>query len=71
MSSYDSISDDECDLSEEEDITMILALCAKKRPNHDGSIFVCQKLRRERIEGHNNLMWSYFVDDHIYPENYF
>jgi hypothetical protein len=68
---YNSSSDDECDLSEEEDIATILALRANKRPKHDGSIFGRQKLRRERIDGHNKLMRRYFVDHPIYPENYF
>jgi hypothetical protein len=69
-SSYDSSSDDEWDLSEEEEIAMILALRANKRPKHGGSVFRWQKLRRERIKGHNKLMRSYFVDHPIYPENY-
>jgi hypothetical protein len=25
----------------------------------------------KRIEGHNKLMWSYFVDHPCYPDNYF
>jgi hypothetical protein len=48
-SSYNSSSDDEWDLSEEEDIAMILALHANKRPKHGGSVFGWQKLSRERI----------------------
>jgi hypothetical protein len=39
MSSYDSISDDEWDLSKEEDITMILAWHRNKRLKHGDSIF--------------------------------
>jgi hypothetical protein len=49
--SYDySNPDDEWDLSEEEDIAMILSLHANKRKKHGGSIFSRQTLRRERIE---------------------
>jgi hypothetical protein len=68
---YNSSFDDECELSEEEDIATILALRVNKRMKHDGSVFGWQKLRRERIEGHNKLMQSYFVDHPIYLENYF
>jgi hypothetical protein len=72
-SSYDySSSDDEWDLEEEEeDIAMILALHANKRSKHGGSVFGWQILRRERIEGRNKLIRSYFVHDPIYLENYF
>jgi hypothetical protein len=38
-SSYDSSSDDEHGLFEEEDITIILALHVNKRSKHGGSIF--------------------------------
>jgi hypothetical protein len=55
-SSYDSSSDDEWDLSEEEDIMMILALHTNKRPKHGGSISGYLMLRMERIEGHNKCM---------------
>jgi hypothetical protein len=71
MSSYDSSSNDERELSKEVDIAMMLALHANKRPKHGSSIFAWQKLRRERIEGHNKLMWSYFVDSPIFPKNTF
>jgi hypothetical protein len=71
MSSYDSSSNDEMDLSKEVDIAMILALHANKQPKHGSSIFAWQKLRRERIEGHNKFMWSYFVDSSIFPKKYF
>jgi hypothetical protein len=69
---YDySSTGDEWDLSEKEDIAMILALHANKRPTHGGFVFNWQNLWRERIKGHNKLMRSYFVDDPIYPKNYF
>jgi hypothetical protein len=71
-SSYDYPSfGDEWDLSEEEDIAMILALHAKKRPKLGGSVFGQQKLWRERIEGHNKLMRSYSVDNPIFPKTIF
>jgi hypothetical protein len=39
-SSYDHLSfNDEWDLEEEEDIAMLLALHANKRPKHRGSVF--------------------------------
>jgi hypothetical protein len=67
----DSTSDDECDLFQEEDIAMILALCATKRPKHGGSIFGSEKLRRKRIEGHNKLVRSYFAESSTFPVRYF
>jgi hypothetical protein len=69
--SYNSSSDDEWDFSEEEDIAMILALHANKSLKHGRSVFGWQKLRRERIEGPNKLMRSYYVDDPTFPEKYF
>jgi hypothetical protein len=39
MSSYDSSSNDEMDLSKEVDIAMILALHANKQPKNGSSIF--------------------------------
>jgi hypothetical protein len=33
-------------------------------------IFGRQRLQRERIEGHNKLTRSYFVDDPIYLDNF-
>ena len=68
--SYDS-SDEEFDIQEEEDIAMLLAIHANKKPKHGGSVFGRQKLRRERIEADNRLMRHYFVDHPIYPESYF
>ena len=68
--SYTS-SDEEFDLEEEENVLMLLALHANKRPKHGGSVYDRQKLWRERIDGHNRLMRSYFVDNPIYPEPYF
>jgi hypothetical protein len=58
------------DLQVEENMLMILSMRAK-RPNHGGSVFVRQKLWRERIEGHNKLIRSYFADEPIFPESYF
>jgi hypothetical protein len=54
-SSYDSF-DDKFDIEEEENISMLLAFGANKKPNIGGSVFGRQKLWRERIEGHNKLM---------------
>jgi hypothetical protein len=50
---------------------MLLAYRAVKKPNIGGSVFGRQKLRRERIEGHEKLMRSYFNENLIFPENYF
>ena len=68
-----SSSDDEWDMSEEEDIAMIMALHhnRNKRPKHGGSVLGREKLWRERIEGHNKLMRHYFVEQPIYLERYF
>ena len=51
-SSYDD-SDDEFDMEEDENISMLLAWRANKKPKIGGSVFGRQKLWRERIEGHN------------------
>ncbi|KAK1661081.1 hypothetical protein QYE76_049240 [Lolium multiflorum] len=69
-SSYDS-SDDEFDQEEEENISILLAYRAVKRPKFGGSVFGRQKLWRERIEGHEKLMRSYFNENPIFPESYF
>lgn len=50
---------------------MLLALHANKRSEHGGSTFGRQKLWRERLEGHNKLIWDYFVDDPTYPRSIF
>jgi hypothetical protein len=62
--------DDEWDI-QEEDIAILLSLHANKRPKHGGSVFGRQKLWRERIEGHNKLMRSYFAENPTFPESYF
>jgi hypothetical protein len=69
-SSYDS-SDDEFDIEEEENISMLLAVRANKKPKVGGSVFGRQKLWRERIEGHNKLMRMYFNENMTFPESYF
>jgi hypothetical protein len=58
------------DLEDEENMLMILAMRAK-RLKHGGSVFGRRKLWRERTEGHNKLMCSYFADEPIFPESYF
>ncbi|XP_071683310.1 uncharacterized protein [Lolium perenne] len=68
--SYDS-SDDEYDQEEDENISLLLAYRAVKKPKIGGSVFGRQKLWRERIEGHERLMRSYFNDNAIFPESYF
>jgi hypothetical protein len=50
---------------------MLLAYRAVKKPKIGGSVFGRQKLRRERIKGHEKLMRSYFNENPIFPENYF
>ena len=69
-SSYNS-SDEEFDLEEEENILILLAIHANKKPKHGGSVFGRQKLWRERMDAHNRLMRNYFVDNPIYPDPYF
>jgi hypothetical protein len=58
------------DLEEEENMLMILAMRAK-RPKHGGFMSGRRKLWRERIEGHNKLIRSYFADEAIFPDSYF
>jgi hypothetical protein len=58
------------DLEEEENMLMILAMCAK-RLKHAGFVFGRRKLWRERIEGHKKLICSYFADEPNFPESYF
>jgi hypothetical protein len=70
-SSYDDSDDEEFDMDEDEAISMVLAWRATKKPKIGGSVFGRQKLWRERIEGHNKLMWMYFNDDARFPESYF
>jgi hypothetical protein len=50
---------------------MLLAYRAVKKPKIGGLVFGRQKLCRERIEGHEKLMRSYFNEKPIFPENYF
>jgi hypothetical protein len=50
---------------------MLLAYRVVKKPKIGGSVFGRQKLRRDRIEGHEKLMRSYFNENPIFPENYF
>jgi hypothetical protein len=50
---------------------MQLACRAIKKPKIGGSVFDRQKLWRERIEGHEKLMRSYFNENLTYPESYF
>ena len=69
-SSYDS-SDEEWDIQEEEEMAMLWAMRARKRPKHGGSFLGRQKLWRERIEAHDKLMRSYFVENPTFPESYF
>jgi hypothetical protein len=67
---YDS-SDEEYNIEEEESISILLACRAIKKPKIGGSIFDRQILWRERIEGHEKLMQSYFNVNLTYPESYF
>jgi hypothetical protein len=69
-SSYDS-PDDEFDIEEEENISILLALCANKKLKVGGSVFGRQKLWSEWIEGHNKLMRMYFNENLTYPKSYF
>jgi hypothetical protein len=50
---------------------MMLALRVNKRQKYSGSVFWTAEVAEGRIEGHNKLMWSYFVDDPIFTEMYF
>jgi hypothetical protein len=71
MSSLYDSSEEEFDLKKEENLAMLLAMRANKRPKHGGSDFGRQKLCREQIEGHNKLRRSYFLDNPTFPEIYF
>jgi hypothetical protein len=68
--SYDS-SDEEFDIKEEENISMLLALRANKKPKIGGSVFGRQKLWREGIECHNKVMQMYFNENPTYLESYY
>ena len=52
-------------------MAMILAIRARKRPKHGGSVMGRLKLWRERMGAHERLMRHYFVEHPIYPESYF
>jgi hypothetical protein len=67
---YDS-SDNEYDIEEEENISMLLVCRANKKLKIGGSVFDRQKLSRERIEAHNKLMRMYFNEKSTYPESNF
>jgi hypothetical protein len=58
-------------MEEEENISILLACRATKKPKIGGSVFGRYKLWRERVEGHEKLMWSYFNENPTYPESYF
>jgi hypothetical protein len=64
-------SDDGYDIEEEENFSILLAYRAIKKPKIGGSVFSRPKLWRERIEGHEKLMRSYFNENPTYPESYF
>ena len=71
MSYLYNSSDEEFDLQEEEEVAMILAIRAKRKRKHGGSVVGRIKLWRERIDAHERLMRNYFVEHPIYPESYF
>jgi hypothetical protein len=69
MSLFDySSSDDEYDMNEDEDIAMILLLYKKKRPEHGGSVFGRERIRRLRIDGQNKLTLNYLFSNSVYLE---
>jgi hypothetical protein len=63
--------DDEYDIEEEENISMLLVCRANKKTKIGGLMFGRQNLWRERTKGHNKLMWSYFNENPTYPESCF
>jgi hypothetical protein len=66
-SSYDS-SDEEWDIQEEEEMTMLWAMRAKKRQKHGGSVLGRHKFWHDRIEAHMKLlMHSYFAENATFP----
>jgi hypothetical protein len=62
-------------MEEEENTSILLAYRAIKKPKIGGSVFGRCKLWRERwrerIEGHEKLMQSYFNENLTYPKSYF
>jgi hypothetical protein len=66
-----SSSNEEFDMQEGEDISMILFLHLYKKPGHGGSVFIHVFIWRRRIDADNKLMLNYFVDSLVYPERYF
>jgi hypothetical protein len=69
-SSYDS--SEEWDIQEEEEeMSMVWVMRARKRPKHVGSIVGRHKLWPERIEVHEKLMRGYFAENATFLENYF
>lgn len=67
----DSSLDEEFDLSEEEDIAMIVMMHKNKRLKHGGSVFGREFLWREQKEAGGRLIRNYFDPNHGYPERYF
>ena len=67
----DSLSGEEFDLNEEEDIAMLVAMHKRKKPKHGGSVYGHAFIRRERVEAHMRLMRKYFGSPSIFSESYF
>lgn len=64
----DSLSNEKMDITEEEDLYMVLMMPANKKSKHGGSVLV----RAYGIGTDNErLMKNYFVKPPVYPERYF
>lgn len=67
----DSSSDEDFDLTEEEDIAMIVMMYKNKKPKHGGSVFGREFQWRERKGAGGPLWRNYFAPTPRYPERYF
>jgi hypothetical protein len=66
-----SMSDEEFDMAEDEDIAMLLLVHKNKKPKHGGSVFGCEKIWRLRLEADNTLMRNYLGPNPTFPERIF
>lgn len=61
----DSTSEDEYDLEEDKDMSIInfVHIEKNKRPKHDGFVVGREYIQRRRLDGHNKLMLDYCAEE--------
>jgi hypothetical protein len=56
-----SISDDEFDMEDKEEIALVLLMNKNKKPKHGGSVFSCEYIQKMKIDADHKLMANYFL----------